>query len=363
MGSRSNQQSRFFGLAFRAGLISGVTSGATIGIGGWGLGWLSSLQAVGLGLMVAAVVTIAVYLVLTLLLKKRLAQIDRIVRNIAEKKFEKYEELTDTSQDEIDRLSASAAEASQTMEKEIDRLKKIENYRKEFIGDISHELKTPIFTIQGFIETLLDGAIDDPKVNRSFLEKAMRNVNRLIYLTRDLMEISRLETGELASRFVEIDIRSVILEVVESLQYKAQEEGVEIRTGRLERYYRVRADLNQVKQVLVNLIENGIKYNRKGGWVEIGMQPHDKDRSKIIVYVKDSGVGIEENEIGRVTERFYRVDKSRSREQGGTGLGLAIVKHIIESHGEELQIESRPGKGSTFSFTLSLVGKKLETGA
>ncbi|MEX1010737.1 MAG: ATP-binding protein [Balneolaceae bacterium] len=296
------------------------------------------------------------YLVSLLILRKRLEIIYRIVRNISRKRFGEHRNIRTEHLDELDSLVTRSIRAGNTMEREIMRLNKIENYRKEFIGDISHELKTPTFAIQGFIETLLDGAVEDPNVNRTFLKKAMRNVNRLIFLTKDLMEISRLETGELKSNIQEIQLRSTVLDVVESLQHKAQSEQVEIRlSDGFDRALRVRADRNQIKQVLINLIENGMKYNRPGGYVEIGHKSYSRDREKILLYIKDSGVGIEPGELKRVTERFYRVDKSRSREKGGTGLGLSIVKHIIEAHGEELFIESRVNEGSTFSFTLTVI--------
>ena len=181
----------------------------------------------------------------------------------------------------------------------------------------------------------------------------MRNVNRLIYLTNDLMEISRLETGELKSSIQDMYLRDVVLDVVESLQYKAQKEDIEIRVKDFDKNLQVKADRNQVKQVLVNLIENGMKYNKPGGHVEIGITQYKKSKEKILLYVKDSGIGIDKKDLKRVTERFFRVDKSRSRDKGGTGLGLAIVKHIVEAHGEKLLIESTPEIGSTFSITLT----------
>ncbi len=168
------------------------------------------------------------------------------------------------------------------------------------------------------------------------------------------MEISKLETGEMKSNVQEMYLRDVILDVVESLQYKAQKEHVEIVVKSFDKNMQVRADRNQIKQVLVNLIENAIKYNREGGVVEIGVNQSRK-KDKVWLYIKDTGIGIEKNDLTRVTERFFRVDKSRSREKGGTGLGLSIVKHIIEAHGEALKIESEPEQGSTFSFTLTKV--------
>jgi len=286
----------------------------------------------------------------------RLEQLNRITRNIAHKRFEDYDKLATEHKDELDYLIKQSVRASKTVEREIQRLNRIENYRKEFIGDISHELKTPIFAIQGFIETLLNGAIDDEEVNRQFLKKAMRNVNRLTFLTKDLMEISKLETGELKSEIQDIYLGDLIKDVVESLQYKAQKENVEIKLEDIGKNILVHADRNQIKQVLINLVENAIKYNRSGGTVTVGTKAYSKDRNhRVLVYIQDTGIGIDQQYIDRVTERFFRVDKSRSREKGGTGLGLAIVKHIMEAHGEKFFIESTPGVGSTFSFTLTKV--------
>jgi len=282
--------------------------------------------------------------------KRRVETLHGIAKNITKKIFEEYGDINIQSRDEIDLLIKRLIIASKTVEKEIIRLNKIENYRKEFIGDISHELKTPIFAIQGFIETLLNGALEDPEVNEVFLQKAMKNVNRLTFLTKDLMEISKLETGELKTNFQDIYLRDLVYDVAENLQYKSQKEKVEIRVEPFDKNVQIRADRNQIKQVLINLVENAIKYNVQNGFVEIGTRPVKK--GKILLYVKDSGIGIDQKDLSRVTERFFRVDKSRSREKGGTGLGLAIVKHIIEAHGETLYIESGGG-GSTFSFTLT----------
>lgn len=312
-------------------------------------------DSVILGLGVFLFTIVIVYLIAFSIFQERLQTLNKITKNISKKRFEDYESLESKNPDELDQLILQSVRASKTVEREIQRLNKIENYRKEFIGDISHELKTPIFAIQGFIETLLNGALEDKDVNEVFLKKAMRNVNRLIYLTKDLMEISKLETGELKSNLQEMYLRDVVLDVVESLQYKAQKENVEIIVREFDKNLQVRADRNQIKQVLINLIENGIKYNRPGGHVEIGVEYHKKNLDKLTLYIKDTGIGIDTNDIPRVTERFFRVDKSRSREKGGTGLGLSIVKHIIEAHGEKLSIESNADMGSTFRFTLTRV--------
>lgn len=293
------------------------------------------------------------------LYRERMKGLSHIVENFSEKKFKNpYSEKSEVK-DELDQLIKETITANHAIHKELNRLNKIENYRKEFIGDISHELKTPIFAIQGFVETLLNGALHDDEVNEIFLKKAMRNVNRLIYLTNDLMEISKLETGELKSSITDVYLRDIVLDVMESLQYKAQKEEIEIRLKDFNKNLQVRADRNQIKQVLINLIENGMKYNRAGGHVEIGTDLYMNRNDKIILYVKDNGIGIDPDDLDRVTERFFRVDKSRSRDKGGTGLGLAIVKHIIEAHGEKLMIDSKPDMGSTFSITLTVAGSVL----
>lgn len=288
--------------------------------------------------------------------KERLNGLSHIVENFAEKKFKNPYSAGSEVKDELDKLTKEIIIANHAIHKELNRLNKIENYRKEFIGDISHELKTPIFAIQGFVETLLNGALHDKEVNEVFLKKTMRNVNRLIFLTNDLMEISKLETGELKSSKSDVYLRDIVLDVMESLQYKAQKEEIEIRLKDFSKNLQVRVDRNQIKQVLINLIENGMKYNRAGGHVEIGTEENGGKDGKVVLYVRDNGIGIDPDDLDRVTERFFRVDKSRSREKGGTGLGLAIVKHIIEAHGEKLFIESKPDMGSTFSITLTKAG-------
>lgn len=294
------------------------------------------------------------YIVGSRLQFQRIKVLERVSKNISKKRFEEIEDLRTNYNDELDYIIKHLIKSSRTVEREIQRLNRIENYRKEFIGDISHELKTPIFAIQGFIETLLNGALEDEDVNVKFLQKAMNNVNRLIFLTKDLMEISRLETGELKSEFEDVLLHDLVQDVVESLTYKAEKEDVEIIINDFDPNIHVKADKNQLKQVFINLVENGIKYNMKGGKVYLDVESGSNPR-KIEFSVKDTGIGIDEADLNRVTERFFRVDKSRSRERGGTGLGLAIVKHIIEAHGETLSIKSVPNKGSIFSISLSKI--------
>lgn len=352
---RKKPFSRGSRLAFRISLYSALLMGGLLLIlNRYYLqsDWVQSgIQALAITLASVAII----YFVIYRMQFWRLEKLNYISRNIARKRFEDYEDLSTNGHDELDYLIKQSIRASKTVEREIQRLNRIENYRKEFIGDISHELKTPIFAIQGFIETLLNGAIDDAEVNRKFLKKAMRNVNRLTFLTKDLMEISKLETGELKSAVQDIHLREVVTDVTESLQYKAQKENVTIKLDDFDKNLLVTADRNQIKQVLINLVENAIKYNKPGGAVTVGIEPYPNDEKKVLVYVQDTGIGIEQKYIDRVTERFFRVDKSRSREKGGTGLGLAIVKHIMEAHGEQFFIKSTPNVGSKFSFTLTKV--------
>lgn len=353
MSSSDSKKKLFTSISLRIALPSALILALTISTLLYLFTSFSVFQLIASVIIIFLISFLTVYLISVRLYKQRLETLYKIVKNISRKKFKDYKNDPEIVKDELDLLMRRSIRASDTVSKELTRLNKIENYRKEFIGDISHELKTPIFAIQGFIETLLNGAIHDNNVNEVFLKKTMRNVNRLIYLTNDLMEISRLETGELKSNIKDMYLRDVVLDVVESLQYKAQKESIEIRVKDFDKNIQVRADRNQVKQVLINLIENGMKYNKPGGYVEIGVNDYEKNKDKLLLYVKDTGIGIEKKDAKRVTERFFRVDKSRSRERGGTGLGLAIVKHIVEAHNEKLFIESSPEEGSTFSITLS----------
>ena len=341
-----------FRLGLRIGSLVSVPSAGGLFLISW-LGFdLSATEAIYQSLILAVLVFVITYVVLLKLTGKRIELLERLFKNISRKRFIEYSDIPYGKKDEIDYLVKQGIKSSRTTEREIQRLNRIENYRKEFIGDISHELKTPIFAIQGFIETLLNGALEDEEVNRDFLKKAMRNVNRLIYLTKDLMEISKLETGELKSEIEEVYLFEILNDIIESLNYKADKEGIKLIVNDFDRSIQVKADKNQLKQVLINLIENGIKYNVPNGKVEVTVFTKPKQQERVFVSVKDTGIGIDEKDIPRVTERFFRVDKSRSRERGGTGLGLAIVKHIMEAHGEKFSIESEPNIGTTFTISI-----------
>lgn len=235
---------------------------------------------------------------------------------------------------------------------EINKLKEQAQFRKEFLSNISHEFKTPLFATQGYIETLQDGLIDDdPDIAKNFLEKAARNLDRLSYLIQDLDEISKLETGIISLTVEKFDVAALIKECIGDLEGKAEASNIQIRyKGKFNHPVFVKADRKRVEQVLINLIDNSIKYGKKGGRTSISIFPLFE---QILIEVTDDGVGIEEKNLPRVFERFYRTDKSRSREIGGSGLGLAIVKHIVEAHEQNVNVRSTEGIGTTFGFTLA----------
>ncbi len=234
---------------------------------------------------------------------------------------------------------------------EIDQLKRNEIYRKEFLGNVSHELKTPIFSIQGYVHTLLDGALDDPEVNIHFLKKAAKATDRLAALVNDLESISQLESGYLQMDLENFDIHELIKEVFSSADLLTVEAGIalDFKEGCNKPFW-VEADRYRIREVISNLIINSIKYGKDNGKTLIGLYDMDEN---ILVEVTDNGIGVETDLLPRLFERFYRVDKSRSRGgEGGTGLGLSIVKHIIEAHNQAINVRSKPGIGTTFAFTL-----------
>jgi two-component system phosphate regulon sensor histidine kinase PhoR len=234
---------------------------------------------------------------------------------------------------------------------EIDTLKIREEYRKDFLGNVSHELKTPLFTVQGYIETLLDGAINDKSVRKKYLQRANKAVERLIYIVKDLDLITKLEVGELLIERSSFDIIELIRNVFELLEMKSAKKEIALTFDMdyPEPIY-VYADREKIQQVLTNLLVNSIKYGQQNGTTEVSVE--NLIKNKVIVRVTDNGEGIPKQHIPRLFERFYRIDKSGSRSEGGSGLGLSIVKHIIEAHGEKIYVESVEKVGSEFSFTL-----------
>ncbi|MBQ0734653.1 sensor histidine kinase [Aquimarina celericrescens] len=245
---------------------------------------------------------------------------------------------------------------AQQRKSEIERLKIRETYRKEFMGNVSHELKTPLFTVQGYILTLLDGAMKDPKTLEKYLNRANKGVERLIYIVNDLDMITKLETGDLNLNYTNFDIVELVQSVFDLFEMKASKKNIALTFDmNYTEPIMVHADKERIQQVLSNLIVNSIKYGKEDGTTEVSIE--DLIRNKVIVRVTDNGEGIAQAHIPRLFERFYRVDKSGSRKEGGSGLGLAIVKHIIEAHHERIYVESDYRVGSEFSFTLEKVKK------
>lgn len=235
---------------------------------------------------------------------------------------------------------------------DLTRLKQLENTRKEFVANVSHELRTPLSMIKGYVETLIDGAKDDPAVATRFLQTIEKHADRLTYLIEDLLTISRLESGQVVMNLQRVELNPVVGRVLDDLESRAAEKQVTLRNA-VPADVNVRADSDRLQQVLFNLVDNAIKYGRAGGEVVVSARV---DEDKLVeMSVTDNGPGIPPDATDRVFERFYRVDRARSRDQGGTGLGLSIVKHIVQSHGGEVWVKSELGKGASFFFTLPQV--------
>lgn len=250
---------------------------------------------------------------------------------------------------ELDKLDSEIQAWADDRKDEIERLKKLEVYRKEFLGNVSHELKTPIFNIQGYVLTLLDGGLEDENINRDYLMRAEKSIDRMITIIDDLESISQLETGELQLEPEKFDIVALAKDVCEAQEMKATTKGIILSMPGDGKPVYVYADRFRIRQVLVNLIVNSVKYGKEYGETKIRFYDAGE---KVSIEVADNGLGISKEHLPRLFERFYRVDKSRSREMGGTGLGLAIVKHILEGHNQTISVMSTEGAGTVFSFTL-----------
>ena len=248
----------------------------------------------------------------------------------------------------FDEIETALNHLAEKYKSDIAKMKRLERIRTEFLGNVSHELRTPIFTIQGFLETLLNGALEDPKVNRKFLEKAAAHTENLNNLLNDLIDISMIESGEMRLSFRYFNLMDFLIEVVKEFDLILSEKNLQIEISQVNKKMEVFGDKTKLRQVFVNLIQNAIKYSNSGN-IQLIVE---EEKSSALIIVKDSGLGIPEKDVERIFERFYRVDKTRSKDIGGTGLGLAIVKHIIEAHQSKIEVKSILSEGSEFSFRL-----------
>lgn len=251
----------------------------------------------------------------------------------------------------IDEVRIDVENWAEQRQEEIELLKKNEAYRKEFLQNLSHEFKTPIFAIQGYVDTLLEGALTNPEVNIKFLKNASRNVDRLVAMVNDLDEITRLESGEQPLNKAFFIIQDLIREVYDSLSIKTAEQNIKcsIKKG-CEQPLNVIADKEKIRQVIINLVSNATKYGKRNGNIVASI--YNTDGKHVLVEISDDGIGIAEEHLPRIFERFYRTDRGRSRSIGGSGIGLAICKHIIEAHGQTIHVRSKPDVGTTVGFTL-----------
>jgi len=336
-------------VSIQAGIAVGLLTLLAVGVALWannvgGQWWLPPLS----GLLVGTVCYMLVYRQLGVYIQDRVRIIYKTIRRF---KGSSSNLNLDMNNDIVEQVNRDVMSWAESQIDEITNLRETDTFRKEFIGNLAHELKTPIFNIQGFILTLLEGGMEDPEINRKFLLKAAKNVERMSGLLEDLDVITKMEAGNLDIELVPFDLLDIVRETIESLEPKAKRNNIELRItkGMDGSKVMVLGDAAKLVQVLTNLIVNSINYGTEGGRTEV--RYYDAEDS-ILVEVADTGIGIREEDLPRVFERFYRVDKSRSRHAGGSGLGLAICKHIIETHGQTINVRSTYGEGSTFSFTL-----------
>lgn len=283
---------------------------------------------------------------------RKIKLIYKIIRKF---KIEKDTSISDfnvvvTSNYHLDEVKSEVVNWAKNTQTELKDLQELEKYRRNYVGNLSHELKTPIFAAEGFIHTLLDGGLDDEEINRTYLQRAKNNINRIKSIVEDLEIINKLELGNFKMNITRFDIKSLADTVFKNLEVLADEKKIHLDfEDDTNRSYYVNADKENIRHVFINLITNAIKYGKEGGHIKVSF--HTLDQS-LLIEVSDDGIGISEEHLNHVFDRFYRVDPSRSRNLGGSGLGLSIVKHIIEAHGETVNVRSTPGVGSTFGFTL-----------
>lgn len=277
---------------------------------------------------------------------KELGEIKSIISNIRNNNYKNADEIHLGSK--LSGMEEEIKEMFNRAKSDVEYLKRLERIRTEFLGNVSHELRTPIFSIQGYIETLLNGAIDDEKVNKNFLAKANQHTINLNNLLNDLIDISMIESGEMRMSFRYFNVKEYLEHIVAEFKPLADQKNIELILEPVKEKLQLFGDKNKLRQVFVNLLTNSIKYTEEG---TVGIIVEEEEHYGRII-IRDTGIGIPEEDIPRIFERFFRVDKARSRSVGGTGLGLAIVKHIVEAHGSKVEVKSEPGKGSEFSFRL-----------
>lgn len=335
-------------LAIRAALITAVVCLVIVTAIAWLLHTKMPLLTGLCAAVVAGITTASVFLYFVRnFVSNRIRTLYKTIYNV---KLGNNEQLNLPGGDDlILQMQREVTEWMKNRSTEIEDLKKLEHYRREFLGNVSHELKTPTFNIQGYITTLLDGGLEDPAINRNYLQRAEKSVERMINIIDDLEAISRLESGEMVLEKENFDIVELTREIFDSQEILSHERKIALRFRENYKPHRVFADKDRIRQVITNLVVNSIKYGKEGG--ETAARFYDME-DHVLVELSDNGIGIAKEHLPRLFERFYRVDKGRSREQGGTGLGLAIVKHILEAHGQSVAVRSSEGVGSTFSFTL-----------
>lgn len=318
--------------------------------------FLTLFETVGMAVLIVTFVIsfsvsyILAFALLELLIFREINKIYQLMNKLKKKELYGLTRQKPNTLNPLEKINEEIFSFAELKQKEIDELRKLEAFRKEFIADISHELKTPIFAAQGFVHTLLDGAVNDKAVRGKFLMKAARSLDGLDALVQDLLTLSHIETRQIKMHFETVDLHKLTQEVFEQLEDKAEERRVILTLRDSKNKALVEADWQRIIQVMTNLVSNAINHSPEGGEVSVYF---DIGKKSITTHVRDHGEGIAEAHLPRIFERFYRVDKSRSREKGGTGLGLAIVKHILENHNSKTEVESTVGKGSDFSFKLA----------
>ena len=258
--------------------------------------------------------------------------------------------LSEKGEEKLSKVNSNVEDKDEFSRYLNDVLNERENYRRDFLGNISHELKTPLFSVQGYLLTLIEGGVEDESIRDKYLNRINKSVDRLIYLVKDLDMISELERGRINIEFTTFNLTALVQDVIDLLEIKAEKNNIKISLNYpIHQPVKVVGDIQKIQQVLINLIVNAINYSNANTEVIIDFDDFD---DKIQISIKDQGVGIKQDDLDRIFERFYRVDKSRNRNNGGSGLGLAIVKHILEAHKQKIYASSKVGKGSTFSFYL-----------